>query len=91
MDPEEFFSQLFGGEKFVPIIGAISLGHDMKTALQDNDLDETGPKKLKNEKDLASTEKSKRDEKKKQQSLQVRSPATDLCCPLIEYFTESSR
>lgn len=91
MDPEEFFSQLFGGEKFVPIIGTISLGRDMKTALQDNDLDETGPKKIKEEKDMSSTEKAKKDEKRKQQTAEVRSPAAGLYCRLILYLTEGSR
>lgn len=34
VDPEEIFSQLFGGERFLDIIGEISLGKDMKEALQ---------------------------------------------------------
>ena len=34
MDPEEVFSAIFGGERFVTIIGEISLGRDMKEALQ---------------------------------------------------------
>jgi hypothetical protein len=35
VDPEAVFSQLFGGEKFVDIIGTISLGQEMKSAMQD--------------------------------------------------------
>ncbi|KAI0919871.1 hypothetical protein AcV5_001823 [Taiwanofungus camphoratus] len=35
VDPEEVFSTIFGGERFVPIIGHISLAKDMKTALQE--------------------------------------------------------
>lgn len=35
VDPEEVFGAIFGGERFVPIIGNISLARDMKTALQE--------------------------------------------------------
>lgn len=42
MDPEEIFSAIFGGERFVPIIGHISLGRDMKDALQNEDSDSEG-------------------------------------------------
>ncbi|EGG08542.1 uncharacterized protein MELLADRAFT_61850 [Melampsora larici-populina 98AG31] len=34
VDPEAVFSTLFGGERFQDIIGTISLGQEMKTALQ---------------------------------------------------------
>ncbi|KAL9932151.1 hypothetical protein V8E36_008923 [Tilletia maclaganii] len=34
VDPEEVFGSLFGGERFVDIIGVISIGKDMKEALQ---------------------------------------------------------
>ncbi|KAK0533747.1 DnaJ-like protein [Tilletia horrida] len=34
IDPEEVFGSLFGGERFVDIIGVISIGKDMKEALQ---------------------------------------------------------
>ncbi|KAG8949038.1 hypothetical protein FRC04_009112 [Tulasnella sp. 424] len=34
VDPEEVFSAIFGGDRFVPIIGEISLGKEMKEALQ---------------------------------------------------------
>ncbi|OAV99015.1 hypothetical protein PTTG_02440 [Puccinia triticina 1-1 BBBD Race 1] len=34
VDPEAVFSTLFGGEKFQDIIGTISLGQEMKTAMQ---------------------------------------------------------
>jgi len=34
VDPEEVFSAIFGGDRFVPLIGEISLGKDMKEALQ---------------------------------------------------------
>jgi len=35
VDPEQVFSALFGGEKFVPIIGTISLAKEMKAAMQE--------------------------------------------------------
>ncbi|SGY35312.1 BQ5605_C002g01751 [Microbotryum silenes-dioicae] len=46
VDPEAIFSQLFGGERFQDIIGTISLGQDMKAAMQDEDEEEvdTTPK-----------------------------------------------
>ncbi|KAL1929415.1 hypothetical protein VTP01DRAFT_1553 [Rhizomucor pusillus] len=34
VDPEEFFRQSFGGERFVDIIGEISIGRDMREALE---------------------------------------------------------
>ncbi|CAD6884306.1 unnamed protein product [Tilletia controversa] len=34
VDPEEVFGSLFGGERFLDIIGVISIGKDMKDALQ---------------------------------------------------------
>ncbi|KAJ1020103.1 hypothetical protein NDA16_004383 [Ustilago loliicola] len=34
VDPEEVFGSLFGGERFADIIGTISIGKDMKDALQ---------------------------------------------------------
>ncbi|GAA5980000.1 hypothetical protein JCM10908_001494 [Rhodotorula pacifica] len=46
VDPEAIFSTLFGGERFQDIIGTISLGSEMKSAMQaeesdDEDQDET--------------------------------------------------
>jgi DnaJ-class molecular chaperone len=35
VDPEAVFSSLFGGEKFADIIGTISLGQEMKAAMQE--------------------------------------------------------
>ena len=35
VDPEEVFGAIFGGDRFIPIIGNISLAKDMKTALQE--------------------------------------------------------
>ncbi|KAJ3874889.1 hypothetical protein F5051DRAFT_462338 [Lentinula edodes] len=35
VDPEEVFGKIFGGERFVGVIGHISLARDMKAALQE--------------------------------------------------------
>jgi curved DNA-binding protein CbpA len=37
VDPEEVFGAIFGGERFVPIIGHSGLAMEMKTALQEDD------------------------------------------------------
>ncbi|KAJ7905010.1 DnaJ-domain-containing protein [Mycena leptocephala] len=37
VDPEEVFGAIFGGDRFIPIIGTISLARDMKAALQEAD------------------------------------------------------
>src|ERR1051325_7558164 len=34
VNPEDFFRQQFGGDRFVDIIGEISIGRDMKEVLQ---------------------------------------------------------
>jgi DnaJ-class molecular chaperone len=36
VDPEEVFGAMFGGARFEPLIGTISLAKDMKTAMQDD-------------------------------------------------------
>lgn len=40
VDPEAIFSTLFGGERFQDIIGTISLGSEMKSAMQADEDDE---------------------------------------------------
>lgn len=40
VDPEAVFSTLFGGEKFQEIIGTISLGQEMKAAMQEDGTEE---------------------------------------------------
>ena len=42
VDPEEVFGAIFGGERFVPIIGSISLAKEMKAAMQEGDDDDDG-------------------------------------------------
>ncbi|KAH8105294.1 DnaJ-domain-containing protein [Cristinia sonorae] len=67
VDPEEVFGAIFGGERFVPIIGHISLAKDMKAALQEADEMEEGEKKTirdaKGREIISPEEKAKRDEK----------------------------
>ncbi|TFK64456.1 DnaJ-domain-containing protein [Pluteus cervinus] len=70
VDPEEVFGAIFGGEKFVPIIGHISLAKDMKAALQeaDEEGEDTGggsntTGRIKDGKVLSEEEKAKKDEK----------------------------
>ncbi|KAK4054748.1 DnaJ-like protein [Microbotryomycetes sp. JL201] len=40
VDPESIFSQLFGGERFQDIIGTLSLGQEMKSAMQEEQEDD---------------------------------------------------
>ncbi|KZT67513.1 DnaJ-domain-containing protein [Daedalea quercina L-15889] len=69
VDPEEVFGTIFGGERFVPIIGHISLAKDMKTALQEADeMEEDAEGKLiqrdaKGREILSPEEKARREEK----------------------------
>ncbi|GAA6014889.1 hypothetical protein JCM11491_002150 [Sporobolomyces phaffii] len=43
VDPEAIFSTLFGGERFQDIIGTISLGSEMKSAMQEAEDDDEEP------------------------------------------------
>ncbi|KAF9522873.1 X-domain of DnaJ-containing-domain-containing protein [Crepidotus variabilis] len=73
VDPEEVFGAIFGGERFIPIIGNISLAKDMKSALQEaedaeGEEEEEKRPKIKDEKGreiLSPEEKAKRDEKER--------------------------
>ncbi|CAO3613217.1 unnamed protein product [Mucor fragilis] len=60
MDPEDFFKQSFGGDRFVDIIGEISIGKDMREALEshEQEQEEVDPKLLTPE------QKAEREEKK---------------------------
>ncbi|KAG2185141.1 hypothetical protein INT44_001931 [Umbelopsis vinacea] len=53
VDPEEFFKQSFGGDRFVDIIGEISIGRDMRDAIETAENDGEG-----NEADLSPEEKA---------------------------------
>ncbi|KAF7792272.1 hypothetical protein EIP86_003308 [Pleurotus ostreatoroseus] len=68
VDPEEVFGAIFGGERFVPIIGHISLAKDMKTALQEADEEEGGEdgvvqRDAKGREILSPEERARREEK----------------------------
>lgn len=43
VDPEDFFKQSFGGDRFVDIIGEMSLGRDMREALETAEDDDMTP------------------------------------------------
>ncbi|KAI0315419.1 DnaJ-domain-containing protein [Amylostereum chailletii] len=66
VDPEEVFGAIFGGDRFIPIIGNISLAHDMKTALQEADemeSEEPTQRDAKVREIISPEEKARRDEK----------------------------
>ena len=74
VDPEEVFGAIFGGERFVSIIGNISLARDMKTALQEAEdaeadgAENDGRLRLKDAKGreiLTPEEKAKKEEKER--------------------------
>ncbi|KAF5368858.1 hypothetical protein D9758_002874 [Tetrapyrgos nigripes] len=100
VDPEEVFSAIFGGERFVPIIGQISLARDMKTALQEaEDAEDEGDanvKKLK-EKLMSEEEKAKKAEKDRQKAAERAAARAERVDKLVEnlerklaIFTESA-
>lgn len=68
---------MFGGDRFEPLIGRISLAHDMKSALQEADEaegeGEVVEKKLdaKGKEIISPEEKAKRDEKAKKEAAEV--------------------
>ncbi|TCD67705.1 hypothetical protein EIP91_012001 [Steccherinum ochraceum] len=71
VDPEEVFGAIFGGDRFIPIIGHISLAKDMKTALQEADEMEGGEegkavaRDAKGREILSPEEKAKKEEKQR--------------------------
>lgn len=71
VDPEEVFGAIFGGDKFVPIIGQISLARDMKSALQEAEeaSDEPGEKAkvldAKGREVISPEERARREEKER--------------------------
>ncbi|KAF9155988.1 hypothetical protein DFQ26_009514 [Actinomortierella ambigua] len=56
VNPEAFFKSQFGGDRFVDIIGEISIGRDMRDALNDPEDEDTGS--------LSPEEKARREEVK---------------------------
>ncbi len=85
VDPEEVFGAIFGGERFVPIIGHISLAKDMKAALQEAEEgeDEEGKPVLRDAKGreiVSPEEKSKREEKARKVAAEVRASLCIMSC-----------
>jgi hypothetical protein len=75
MDPEEVFGAIFGGERFLPFIGHLSLARDMKTALQEADEAEGEGAIVRDAKGrevISPEEKARRDEKARKVSAEVR-------------------
>jgi len=64
MDPEEVFGAIFGGDRFIPIIGHIGLAQDMKSALQEEEDDDGSPKDEKKDVKLMSPEERARKEER---------------------------
>ncbi|KIJ19717.1 hypothetical protein PAXINDRAFT_69259, partial [Paxillus involutus ATCC 200175] len=80
VDPEEVFGAIFGGERFLPIIGHISLARDMKTALQEAEEGEGEEGKQvmrdakgKEKENISEEEKARREEKERKASAEQRS------------------
>lgn len=77
IDPEEVFGAIFGGEKFEPYIGHISLAKDMKAALQEADELEASANDRKVIRDakgreiVSPEEKERRDEKERKVAAEV--------------------
>ncbi|TBU27100.1 DnaJ-domain-containing protein [Dichomitus squalens] len=97
VDPEEIFGTIFGGERFVPIIGHISLAKDMKAALQEEGDGEEAPRDAKGREILSPEEKAKRDEKAKKQAAEKAAARAERIQKLVEnldrklsIFTESA-
>ena len=77
VDPEEVFGAIFGGERFLPLIGQLSLARDMKTALQEADETEgegatVVVRDAKGREIISPEEKAKRDEKARKVAAEVR-------------------
>ncbi|KDQ57948.1 hypothetical protein JAAARDRAFT_193432 [Jaapia argillacea MUCL 33604] len=105
VDPEEIFGSIFGGERFVPIIGHISLAKDMKAAMQE--ADEEGhaegssgkvvQRDAKGKPILSPEEKAKKDEKARKEAAEKAAAREERVAKLVEnlerklgIFTESA-
>lgn len=91
VDPEEVFGAIFGGEKFVPFIGHISLAKDMKAALQEADELEANANDRKILRDakgreiISPEEKARREEKQRKASAEVTKPSVHHCGDLLTW------
>ncbi|KAJ4490986.1 X-domain of DnaJ-containing-domain-containing protein [Lentinula aciculospora] len=104
IDPEEVFSAIFGGERFVAIIGQISLARDMKAALQEaEEAEETQGQDGSRIQDgkgkpvLSEEEKAKKEEKNRKKALERAAARAERVNKLVEnlerklgIFTESA-
>ncbi len=77
VDPEEVFGAIFGGERFLPLIGQLSLARDMKSALQEADEaagEGASPvaRDAKGREIVSPEEKARRDEKARKVAAEVR-------------------
>ncbi|KAJ8455241.1 hypothetical protein ONZ45_g19001 [Pleurotus djamor] len=101
VDPEEVFGAIFGGERFLPIIGQISLARDMKAALQEADEAEgESSNRLKDAKGreiLSEEEKAKKEEKERQKAAEKAAARAERVQKLVDnlsrklgIFTESA-
>lgn len=92
VDPEEVFGAMFGGERFLPIIGHLSLAKDMKAALQE--ADEEGEENKPVQRDskgreiLSPEEKAKREEKARKVAAEVR---VDFLVALMKEYIRTPR
>lgn len=75
VDPEDFFKQSFGGDRFIDIIGEISIGKDMREALETAE---------ENEQDLTPEEKAE----KEAQRLESEQERNVVRAKRIEFLTE---
>ncbi|KAF7416223.1 hypothetical protein PC9H_002488 [Pleurotus ostreatus] len=93
VDPEEVFGAIFGGERFLPIIGQISLARDMKAALQEADEAEGGEadgKKLRDAKGreiLSEEEKAKKEEKDRAKAAEKAAARAERVQKLVDNLT----
>jgi len=103
VDPEEVFGTIFGGERFVPIIGHISLAKDMKAALQEaEEMEEDAEgkpiqKDAKGREILSPEEKARREEKARKTAAEKAAARAERVAKLMEnlerklgIFTESA-
>ncbi|KAJ3783442.1 X-domain of DnaJ-containing-domain-containing protein, partial [Lentinula aff. detonsa] len=104
VDPEEVFAAIFGGERFVGIIGQISLARDMKAALQEaEDAEETEGGEASRIQDgkgrpvLSEEEKAKKEEQKRKKAAERAAARAERVEKLVEnlerklgIFTESA-
>ncbi|KAE9394705.1 DnaJ-domain-containing protein [Gymnopus androsaceus JB14] len=104
VDPEEVFSAIFGGERFVAIIGQISLAREMKAALQEAEEAEEGAgndgtriQDGKGKPILSEEEKAKKEEKDRKKAAEKAAARAERVNKLVDnlerklgIFTESA-